>query len=1019
MTAYTYLPWARQGLIGAASAGSITSGRLNLKAEITVSGGDGGTRAVDVLLFGPGDVTGFDIRQVIRVDPPAFTADAEPNYFPLVEFDRPDFPWMFTPAAPDSKNQLPPWICLIAVERREGVELISGGGESLPILKIDTRAHAELPDLSEAWAWAHAQVAAVTSDSDLETALKSEPERTLSRLMCPRRLKPKTAYFACVVPTYKGGAQAGLGEKVDDAKALDPAWNLADQPDAIRLPVYYSLEFATGVEGDFEALVWQLERRQLTVDQVGTRKLDISVAGYALPASAPVDLEGAIGPETIPGDERVGPSTAYQERLQELLNESTAVPPLPVLPPPIYGRWHALQRTIPDPIAPGRTRDRAWLRTLNLDPRYRVAAGLGTQVVQEQQEQLMAAAWDQVGEIERANQLLRQAQLARAASLSIHQERLGKLNSTTFLLMSGPVQSRVRYAANQSGAERTAFGHVRHSAIPAAVASVQFRRTLRARGAIARHFRLSAAVTRDLVVSSLNLQRISAVPQRWPTPPGMATMESVLVRSPCNTNPLTLARALIESWHPEPLWGQLSNLLRVYGSLEAEIAKFTAPVQERLDQVANLASVAKERLMSFETMINGPQGKYLDLVISLYKPALAMIADLRWILQEDIPRRFGRPLPLAIEKLNNAVTALPTLDELRDINFALAVIVYQGAVEPCNDALRPQKPPLDIRELKTRMHEKLNPATTIPVRVASLVEAPGWNAADLDVVLAAPDFPTPMYKALAVLSQDWLSPGLERVPQNTLALLETNPRFIEAFMVGLNHEMSRELLWRGYPTDQRGSYFRQFWDPSGRFPAPQNDAERAANLENGKDIPPLHEWGDGPLGTHFGKQRASVGAPAGPAPAHVVLLIRGELLRRYPRAMIYLAQAAWSLDSGNNKVSPRNPTAVEKHPIFRGELAPDIHLLGFDVDPDVARGADQPSSDPSNDRAGWFVVIQQQPTEPRFGLDETAATSPETWSDLSWTHVHLTEDGGYIKLASGLKADFPVNARRGTQGEQL
>ena len=35
-------------------------------------------------------------------------------------------------------------------------------------------------------------------------------------------------------------------------------------------------------------------------------------------------------------------------------------------------------------------------------------------------------------------------------------------------------------------------------------------------------------------------------------------------------------------------------------------------------------------------------------------------------------------------------------------------------------------------------------------------------------------------------------------------------------MVGLNHEFARELLWREYPTDQRGSYFRQFWDVARR-----------------------------------------------------------------------------------------------------------------------------------------------------------------------------------------------------------
>ena len=42
--------------------------------------------------------------------------------------------------------------------------------------------------------------------------------------------------------------------------------------------------------------------------------------------------------------------------------------------------------------------------------------------------------------------------------------------------------------------------------------------------------------------------------------------------------------------------------------------------------------------------------------------------------------------------------------------------------------------------------------------------------------------------------------------------LQTNRRFVEAYMVGLNVEMGRELLWRGFPTDQRGTCFAQFWD---------------------------------------------------------------------------------------------------------------------------------------------------------------------------------------------------------------
>lgn len=32
-----------------------------------------------------------------------------------------------------------------------------------------------------------------------------------------------------------------------------------------------------------------------------------------------------------------------------------------------------------------------------------------------------------------------------------------------------------------------------------------------------------------------------------------------------------------------------------------------------------------------------------------------------------------------------------------------------------------------------------------------------------------------------------------------------------------HQRLAHESLWREYPTDQRGSYFRQFWDVSGFF----------------------------------------------------------------------------------------------------------------------------------------------------------------------------------------------------------
>src|SRR5262249_20290982 len=155
------------------------------------------------------------------------------------------------------------------------------------------------------------------------------------------------------------------------------------------------------------------------------------------------------------------------------------------------------------------------------------------------------------------------------------------------------------------------------------------------------------------------------------------------------------------------------------------------------------------------------------------------------------------------------------------------------------------------------------------------------------------------------------------------------------------------------------------------------DAERVANLEAGRDIPPIDEWKDRDLGDNFGRPSegaagggAGAGGPGGPtagsAAGQTVLLVRGDLLRRYPHASIYAVQAAWPVDPETGaKQGPRNLTATEEQPVFRGELLPDITFLGFALDPATARGTDAPSTGPAGDGAGWFIVIEQQPTAPR------------------------------------------------------
>ena len=94
----------------------------------------------------------------------------------------------------------------------------------------------------------------------------------------------------------------------------------------------------------------------------------------------------------------------------------------------------------------------------------------------------------------------------------------------------------------------------------------------------------------------------------------------------------------------------------------------------------------------------------------------------------------------------------------------------------------------------------------------------------------APSFPQPMYEALKEKSQELLLPGLDKVLPDTVLGLRTNRAFVEAYMIGLNVEMARELLWRGFPTDQRGTYFRNFWGTDGAPSAVSDIGDLRQNL---------------------------------------------------------------------------------------------------------------------------------------------------------------------------------------------
>ena len=84
-----------------------------------------------------------------------------------------------------------------------------------------------------------------------------------------------------------------------------------------------------------------------------------------------------------------------------------------------------------------------WLDGLNLDPRPRTQAGMGTQVVQNGLTALLASAWQQVAGIEAANALLRQAQLARGTLTMLHASRFAPASNAALLNLTAPVHARL------------------------------------------------------------------------------------------------------------------------------------------------------------------------------------------------------------------------------------------------------------------------------------------------------------------------------------------------------------------------------------------------------------------------------------------------------------------------------------------------------------------------------------------------------------------------------------------------
>ena len=1053
---YTFLPWLRTGVanrIATSDGDASVQFRATIDVQLDIVGQkeDGSEFSEpigrSVPLVGPGDIVGIDPRAIVRTDPRPWITNFESSHLAAIEFYDEDFPWRYTPAAPDTtRHRLRPWVSLVVLAEGEFTEERAVASRPLPAIRVPNAA--VLPPMDELWAWAHVHVmrplvpgSVVPSDTgtvlaSLGATLRENADLACSRLLCPRRLSPDTGYHAFLVPSFERGRLAGLSADPDVAPhAMIGAWETyTGRPEPDRYPVYFRWYFRTGEIGDFEYLVRLLQPRPVDA-RVGTRDIDVLDPGVNLPPIDAPDLGGVLklgGALRVPRSELSQQEREiadrydnwatpfpheFQRRLARFINladtyddkpaedanleaeilEDGDGDPDPLVTAPLYARWHSLTSRLLSNRDESEADDITnWVHDLNLDPRFRVAAGFGTRVVQDRQEELVHGAWEQVGAVLAANQRVRWAQLAHAASWRMYERHLRPLvatNADRAFSLSAPLHVRiVRGGVTLQHATR-------ESVLPRAAVSAPLRRAARPVSRLTRSLPFTAAIARDALVSRVADGSVTAAPPKE-RPPGVVTVNDVTQAVESAIVP-RWARSILSALPGAP------TAVMVLAIMIAILAIASLGIVGWLVALMAVgAGIAlRSRLSAHSGSLRAVHAVAEDGLTVETVDALPTAPDFR------LDETSAPSTPAAPTSARDGVDS-PDAVRLKRAMRDVALATDTGR------RIAPETPraTFDTRAAAQTAIAALDPSITIATRTWRTIRLPDRllppDERPLSEVMAYPEFDLAMYRPLVDISAELFLPNLNLIPPNSITLLETNQRFIESYMVGLNHEFARELLWREYPTDSRGSYFRQFWDVSGYVDTFGRTPEQLR--EDLRDIPPIHTWPrDSELGAHDQREQQP-----GASEEEVVLVIRGELLKRYPNAVIYAHRAEWprvgnvptgAIDRTRQRdlvdltdaESQSPPPHKARFPLYEAKVDPDIYFFGFDLTVDAVKGE---SGDNDTDDPGWFFVIKERPGEPRFGLDDGPASlpgdeKPQVWNELTWGDAGVAP-GGVIRVAA-------------------
>lgn len=280
-----------------------------------------------------------------------------------------------------------------------------------------------------------------------------------------------------------------------------------------------------------------------------------------------------------------------------------------------------------------------------------------------------------------------------------------------------------------------------------------------------------------------------------------------------------------------------------------------------------------------------------------------------------------------------------------------------------------------------------HPTPAVRARLQRTLFVDGAARQALSEVEASPRVRAPLYEPLLALGIEAFLPRAAGLEKNKVALFRENREAITAFLAGANHEMARELAWRGFPLAPGSTPLRSFWEP-------------LVLAEDGIDVTDLPCW------RALGEPAPGLPEEIKPAPGafagRVVIGMRGDLVQQCPDLLIHLLRTA---DPPRPNDLPELVARLDEgtsgegilDPVFRARAGADLVFHGFALTEAAVKAPGR----------RYWLVLSQPPSLPVFGAKErppgagpVGAVDPV---DLTWDHLRLDGAGCIdpVALAKG------------------